>query len=110
MGAEDFQKALVAKLDGRTVSMAALQGFFVTMRKASPEETIGSVGKILTELNERANAKDDAQAKSGQSAADGEKSQQEKGAAKQPAAESAAHPSTASAADGMHIHVHVHKQ
>ena len=110
--ASDFETALRAKLGERTVSMAALQSFFVNMRKASPEEAVGSVGKILNEMEERAKATEATE----RAEAEGKKKEGEESKDKDKAAEAGTaqkHGKTnkdASASEGeTHIHVHVHK-
>jgi len=54
--AAEFDTALRAKLGERTISMAALQSFFISMRRKTAAEAVESVDKIVTELEERAGA------------------------------------------------------
>ena len=53
-----FQESLREKLGERTVSMAALQSFFIVLRKKSAAEAIANVGLILDEMDSRAATKD----------------------------------------------------
>jgi len=48
--AEEFATALRDKLGERSVSMAALQHFFILMRKQSAEEAVASAGKVVEEM------------------------------------------------------------
>ncbi len=110
--ATDFAKAAEAKLGERTVSMAALQSFFISMRKKSAEEAIGSVGKIVTELEERAAAKE----KASKEKASNEKAEaEEEGATadaeggEKKAGKKAKTPAAGEQPGETHVHIHMHK-
>lgn len=51
--AEEFATKLRAELGEKTVSMAALQHFFIMMRKRTPSEAVEQVGKVVEEMEER---------------------------------------------------------
>ncbi|KAF0696592.1 Aste57867_12661 [Aphanomyces stellatus] len=51
--AKVFAAALVAALDGREMSTAALQHYFVTQRRKAADEAIENVGEIVRNLDER---------------------------------------------------------
>lgn len=118
--AADFAAALEAKLGKRTVSMAALQAFFIAMRKSSAEEAIGSVGRIISEMHERDASKAASDAAAAPSTASNDTPEEEgdeegdedgKGGAEgKQVAEKVKKAAKVKAVDGeTHVHVHIHK-
>jgi len=120
--ASAFEQALQAKLGKRSVSMAALQSFFIAMRLKSAEEAVGFVGKVVTELEERekslaerkaAEKEKQKAAEEKQNAKDAKDSVAKGGgsAGETPAAPnpSASAPTPSSEGEATHIHVHLHK-
>jgi len=101
--ASKFADALGAVLGDKTVSCAALQHFFILQRKASADEAIANVGKVLEEAEahgQRIEAKEKAEEAS-------EAAEEEAPAPSKSKAKSASSsPSAQTLKKEVHVHVH----
>ena len=98
--AADFRAALRAALDGRPVTTADLQHFFVTQMRSPPEGALAAAGTVADELRQR---EADAAAESRRLAEQAAKEKEEADG------EEKEHGEDASAGEpARHIHLHLH--
>ena len=111
--ARDFQESLRDKLGERTVSMAALQSFFIVLRKKSAAEAVTSVGLILEEMDSRSAAKtmkaSEEEKEKEQTKAKDSETDKEKKSKDAEAKESSMKDAQSGSGMSVHVHLHQHK-
>eukprot|EP00961_Rhodomonas_salina_P292078 3932599-Rhodomonas_salina.1 len=96
-----FRDALVATLQERKVSMAALQHYFIGNRRSTPEEAAGGVQRIIEDMDEKAVEAAKSREAKGEASKEPAQQQSDKEARKKERKKE-----SAGRASALHVHIH----